>query len=97
MNKILDVENMEDTKKKVNDVKIVGNVDAFTLLCKASSESQGWMKSTKVCNVDGGCLVQVSTQQRNSDCSYTVAEALTYVPGVQIDNSEPKKLVSINK
>ena len=54
------------------------------------------MKSTKVCNVFGGCIVQVTTQQKNPDGSYAVAEALTYVPNVQIDiSSEPRKLAPI--
>jgi hypothetical protein len=43
------------------------------------------MKSTKVCNVADGCIVQVTTQQRNPDGSYVVAEALTYVPDNHID------------
>jgi hypothetical protein len=82
--KNLSIENIEDAKKKVSDIKAVGNGDTFALLCKASSESQGWMKSTKVCNLPNGCLVQVSTQQRNPDGSYAVAEALTFVPGVNM-------------
>jgi hypothetical protein len=45
------------------------------------------MKSTKVCNVENGCIVQVTTQQRNPDGSYAVAEALTYVPGMNIDKT----------
>lgn len=69
----------------VPDLKVVGNGDAFQLLCKASSQSEGWMKSTKAMAVQGGgCLVQVSTQQRNPDGSYAVAEALCFVPHVQI-------------
>ncbi len=72
------------TKKNVSDVVFFGNGDLFVLMAKASSESQGWMKSTKACELPGGCLVQVTTQQRNPDGSYAVAEALTYVPGVSI-------------
>jgi hypothetical protein len=83
--KNLSVENIEDAKKKVSDIKVVGNGDTFALLCKASSETQGWMKSTKVCNLPNGCLVQVSTQQRNPDGSYAVAEALTFVPDVLME------------
>lgn len=77
--KTLDVTNVEDLKTKVSDVEVFGDGDTFKLLCKASSKSQGWMKSTKVCNVVGGCLVQVSTQQKNPDGSYAVAEALTFI------------------
>ncbi|MFA5739425.1 MAG: hypothetical protein WC902_11630 [Bacteroidales bacterium] len=67
----------------------------FRLLCKASSESEGWMKSTKACEVPGGCIVQVTTQQRNPDGSYAVAEALTYVPGARIvdDGNNGRRLV----
>lgn len=79
--KALDVVSIEDAKKKVSDIKVFGDGDTFKLLCKASSESQGFMKSTKVCNVNGGCIVQVSTQQKNPDGSYAVAEAITFVPG----------------
>ena len=62
-----------------------GNTDMFQLLCKASSKKEGWMKSTKALHIDNvGCLVQVSTQQRNSDGSYALAEALSFVPGANI-------------
>ena len=73
------------TRKNVSDVAIVGDGDMFKLLCKASSESEGWMKSTKAMEIpDRGCIVQVTTQQRNPDGSYSVAEAITFVPGVEI-------------
>lgn len=69
----------------VKDIKVVGNGDLFQLLCKASSEKEGWMKSTKAMEIYGiGCLVQVTTQQRNPDGSYAVAEAVAFVPGVVI-------------
>jgi hypothetical protein len=74
-------------KKNVKDISVVGNGDMFRLLCKASSESEGWMKSTKAMEVVGvGCVVQVTTQQRNIDLTYSIAEALTFVPGVIIVN-----------
>jgi len=73
-------------RENVKDIQVFGNGDTFKLLCKASSEAEGWMKSTKAMQIpDGvGCLVQVTTQQRNPDGSYAVAEALTFVPGVII-------------
>lgn len=71
-------------KENVSDLEVVGNGDAFQLLFKASSQKEGWMKSTKAMPIagggHGGCLVQVTTQQRNPDGSYSVAEALQYVP-----------------
>ena len=84
MEKSLDVVSAEDMATKVTDVKIFGNVDAFQLLCKASSESQGWMKSAKAMEIPGvGCVVQVTTQQGDN-----VAEAVTFVPGATIVDSE---------
>lgn len=72
------------TKDNVSDVKVVGNCDRFRLLFKASSQDQGWMKSTKAMQVCGGCIVQTTTQQRNPDGSYCIADALVFVPGVKL-------------
>ena len=95
-NKTLNMTNIEEVKKNIPCVEVFGDGDTFALLCKASSKSQGWMKSTKVCNVYGGCIVQVSTQQQNPDGSYVVAEALTYVPNIELDKeSNPRRLVPI--
>ena len=94
--KTIDVLDVMDTRQKVSDVVITGDPDCFALLCKASSQSQGWMKSTKVCNVAHGCVVQVTTQQRNPDGSYVVAEAVTYVPYVWIDvEAHPRRFMDI--
>ena len=83
-------------RQNVKDIKVVGNGDMFRLLCKASSQAEGWMKSTKAMEVAHGCVVQVTTQQRNADGSYSVAEALAFVPGVKIadDENNGRKLVS---
>ena len=43
------------------------------------------MKSTKACETSYGCLVQVTTQQRNPDGSYSLAEALAFAPNVTND------------
>lgn len=67
-------------KANVSDLKTFGDGDMFRCLCKASSESEGWMKSTKALEISGvGCVVQVTTQQGDN-----VAEALTFVPGAWI-------------
>jgi len=76
--KTLNVTSNNDLKNKVSDVQVVGK-DLWTVLCKASSKSQGWMKSTKAMGVPCGCLVQVTTQQGDN-----VSEALTFVDGVKI-------------
>jgi len=73
-------------RKNVKDIVVYGNGDSFQLISKASSQAEGWMKSTKAMYIeDVGCLVQVTTQQRNPDGSYSVAEALTFAPMVKID------------
>jgi Lon protease-like protein len=67
-----------DVKASTSDVEVFGNGDMWQLLSKASSKSQGWMKSCKAMEVAGvGCMVQVTTQQRNPDGSYVVAEAVS--------------------
>jgi len=93
--KTLHNSDLVSTKENVKDIKIVGNGDTFKILCKASSETEGWMKSTKAMEVVGGCLVQVTTQQRNPDGSYALAEALTFVPGVRLieDINGGRKLI----
>jgi len=54
------------TKKNVPDLVVYGIPDVFKLISKASSQKEGWMKSTKAMEIEGvGCVVQVSTQQRN--------------------------------
>jgi len=74
------------TTKNVPDVVFFGDGDTFKLICKASSKKQGWMKSTKAMEIPGvGCVVQVTTQQKTHDGNYVIAEALTFVPGTQIE------------
>lgn len=93
--KTLHNSDVSGARQNVKDIRVVGNGDMFQLLCKASSENEGWMKSTKAMQVPGGCVVQVTTQQRNVDGTYAVAEALTFVPSVTIadDENGGRKLV----
>lgn len=88
MSKTLHNNDISDAKENVRDIKVFGNGDLFQLLAKASSENEGWMKSTKAMELPGGCVVQVTTQQRNPDGSYAIAEAVTYVPDVKIVEDE---------
>ena len=71
-------------KENVKDIVFWGNGDTFKLISKASSEAEGWMKSTKAMEVPNGCVVQVTTQQRNPEGDYVIAEALTFVPGARV-------------
>ncbi len=94
--KTLNSTSVQGALQQVSDIKVYGDGDTFALWCKASSVKQGWMKSTKVANVPGGALVQVTTQQKNPDGSYAVAEALTFVPAVWLDTTQdPPQMVLI--
>jgi len=95
--KTLHISTITGARANIKDIKVVGNGDMFRLLCKSSSEAEGWMKSTKAMETPNGCVIQVTTQQRNDDGSYAVAEALTFVPDVMLgeDANDGKKLVRI--
>ena len=90
----LDSADPADLQAKVADVIVVGDPECWRLLCKASSVSQGFMKSTKVMHLPKGCLVQVSTQQRNPDGSWALAEAVVFVPQAYLEGplAPPQKL-----
>lgn len=82
--KTLHNSDISGAKKNVKDIKVFGNGDMFKLLSKASSEAEGWMKSTKAMEIVGlGCVVQVTTQQGDN-----IAEAVCFVPGVRIGYNE---------
>jgi hypothetical protein len=73
----------KDLKEKVPDVVLYGNPDAWKLICKASSQSEGWMKSTKAMEIEGlGILIQVTTQQ-----GAHVAEALHFIRDAMIEDN----------
>lgn len=90
MKKTLHNTNPQDAQDNTPDLQISGDPGCWQLLCKASSKLEGWMKSTKVMEIERvydiegvrlveGCLVQVTTQQGDH-----IAEALVYVPGIRI-------------
>jgi hypothetical protein len=87
---------VDAARKNVSDLVVYGDGDTFKLICKASSQEEGWMKSTKAMEIKGvGCVVQVTTQQGDN-----VSEALTFVPDVKIeliegDKKNGRKLVPI--
>lgn len=97
MSKTLHNSTVSGARKNVSDLQVFGDGDTFKLICKASSEAEGWMKSTKAMQIDGaGCVVQVTTQQGNN-----IAEALTFVPGVKIveidgDKANGRKLAPLD-
>lgn len=92
MTKTLNNTTANHAQGQVSDLEVWGTGDLWRLICKASSKSEGWMKSTKAMEVFGGCLVQVTTQQLfdvydtagGKNTHHAVAEAVAFVPGVHI-------------
>jgi len=81
-------------RKNVKDIVFWGNGDTFKLISKASSVAEGWMKSTKALELSHGVVLQVTTQQKNPDGSYAIAEAVTWIPGAEIKtNFDPNDKV----
>ena len=90
MNKELNISDVNGARKNIDDLEVFGDGDTFRLICKASSKSRGWMKSTKAMEISGvGCIVQVTTQQGDH-----VAEAVVFVPGVKVEgDGENRRIV----
>ena len=74
------------TEEVIDKIAVVGNPDQFALLFKAAGPT--WRKSTKALSTADGCILQVSTEMLNPDGSTSVAEALAFVPNVEVENDE---------
>lgn len=93
MNKTLGNTDVNGATKNVKDIKFFGDGDTFKLICKASSQNEGWMKSTKAMQIDGvGCVIQVTTQQCDN-----VSEALTFVSGVKIEETKNDENIVVSR
>ena len=86
----------KDTKKNIDDAFIFGD-DCWKLITKFSSESRGTMKSTKAMQCGTSVVVQVTTQQRNPNGSYSVAEALATVDRVYIAEEKDENGIVISR
>lgn len=88
--KTLDITDAKGAADNIADLKRWGDPDTWKLIAKASSDKEGWMKSTKAMQIDGvGVVLQVTTQQGES-----IAEALTFVPfAIIVDVLNEDKLV----
>jgi len=64
---------------------LTGTAALWKCLAKAVNLEEGWMKSTKAMQVgSAGCLIQVTTQQKNPDGSYSLAEAVCFAERVNL-------------
>lgn len=77
--KPVDVVSTEDCKEKVSDIQVVGDPDIWQLVCKVSSKSQNWSKSTKAMEVPTGVVLQVTTQVGKQ-----IFESLLFVPEISV-------------
>jgi hypothetical protein len=75
----------KSAKASTPDIQIHGDPDTWQCVSKASSSSQGWMKSTKRMRVPGGWLYQVTTEHRSNGVVTACAEAIAFVPGDAVD------------
>ena len=66
-------------------IQTYGNPGAWHTICKAWTDKEGWMKTTKAMQAGAaGCLIQVTTQQRNPDGTWIVAEAVCFAERVSL-------------
>jgi len=80
-----DMSRTDMTEAEESGIKTHGDPGAWVCICKAWNEKEGWMKSTKAMQVgSAGCLIQVTTQQKNPDGSHTVAEAVCFAERVNL-------------
>lgn len=80
--KTLGITDVKGAKANISDIVVFGDGDQAKLLFKASSEKQGWMKSTKAIEIPGvGCIVQVTTQQRNQAKTTIIGSILKLIMG----------------
>ena len=87
MSKTMGNNDSNGTRKNVPDVQFWGDGDTWKLICKAWSEDEEWMKSTKAMEIpEVGCLVQVTTQNEELP-----AESVVFVPGVRIEETKDEE------
>lgn len=77
---------VKETKDVKGPVEIAGKPDQLKLLFKVDGGT--WARSTKAMNVGRGCVVQMSTKFLTPQGAWNLAEALAYVPDVEIAGEE---------
>lgn len=93
MEKTLSNTTASNAKNNVKDIIFWGDGNTFKLISKASSKEEGWMKSSKAMEIpEVGCVIQVTTQQWDQ-----VAEAITFVPGVKIEEIKEGETIIARK
>jgi hypothetical protein len=87
MGKTLGNTTASQARENVKDLQTWGNPDMWKLICKAWSEDEDWMKSTKAMEIPGvGCLVQVTTQNEELP-----SESVVFVSGIRIEETKDEE------
>ena len=71
---------------KDEKIQFFGNPDQFQLLFKVVGE--GWKKSTKAMEVEGGCVIQVTSERLNPDGTFSLSEAVAFIEGVRVEKDK---------
>lgn len=89
-----DTEEMSQAPEPVSDFEVIGDIDMFELLNSFKNKKEGFERALLAKQVRGGCLVAVTTRQKNPDGSHAISDALAFVPNVTIceDVNGGKKL-----
>lgn len=71
--------------REIPDLKRDGNPNLYRMLGKASSEKQGFMRTTKAFEIEGcGVFVLCCTNQAGGNGGRAVSETSEYIPGVKL-------------
>ena len=84
------ITNVEEWSEKEQNDEIYGNPNHFVVLFKVVSSNL--KKSTKAMQLDNGCIIQVTTERRSPDGAWSVAEAVSFVPGAKIVQDNPENI-----
>lgn len=76
--------NTKETKTTTPDLEVFGNPDIFRLIAKASSETEGWMRSTKAMHIPHIGVVLHVSQLDNGQ----ISDALEFIPGAGLVERE---------
>lgn len=71
-----------------SDDRVYGDPDHFIVLFKVISSSL--KKSTKAMQLDNGCIIQVTTERKSPEGTWSVAEAISFIPNAKIVKDDPK-------
>lgn len=81
---LIKVKEMSGKDKEQQTYSAATRGDIFVPISKLYSKDMGWIQATYAYEAPTGCLIKTTTKQKNLDGSYSISEALAFVPGVKI-------------